>query len=135
PSRKRGRRHDAPQAAKQNQPRPAPVQEGVSEAATKRPPAARRREKPRRDRRGPQRQPRIGAYEKRAPKKLVPITPAMEEGKEYMRSFGDLLQFHKKKEAGSEPGEQAASPPTAGNGSAESADKETRRQGDKEIGV
>jgi hypothetical protein len=28
---------------------------------------------------------------------LVPITEAMAEGKEYLRSFGDLLQFHQKK--------------------------------------
>jgi uncharacterized protein len=47
-----------------------------------------------RDRRPPQ---RTGAYEKRAAKTLVPITKEMEEGKEYLRSFGDLLQFHKKK--------------------------------------
>ena len=41
---------------------------------------------------------RAGAYEKRAAKTLVPITKAMEEGKEYMRSFSDLLQFHRKKQ-------------------------------------
>ena len=72
-------------------------------------PAARRREKPRRDdRRGPpQRPPRTGAYEKRAAKKVVPITEAMAEGKEYLRSFGDLLQFHKKK---NEPDSPAAKP-------------------------
>ena len=40
-------------------------------------------------------------------KKLVPITEAMAEGKEYLRSFGDLLQFHKKK---NEPDEPAAKP-------------------------
>jgi uncharacterized protein len=48
-----------------------------------------------RDRRPPQ---RTGAYEKRAAKTLKPITKEMEEGKEYLRSFGDLLQFHKKKQ-------------------------------------
>jgi protein Tex len=47
-----------------------------------------------RDRRPPQ---RSGAFEKRAAKKLVPITKEMEEGKEAMRTFGDLLQFHRKK--------------------------------------
>lgn len=41
---------------------------------------------------------RTGAYEKRAAKTLVPITKEMEEGKEYMRSFGDLLQFVQKKQ-------------------------------------
>ncbi len=48
-----------------------------------------------RDHRPPQ---RTGAFEKRAAKPLVPITKAMEEGKEYLRTFGDLLQFHKKKQ-------------------------------------
>jgi hypothetical protein len=42
----------------------------------------------------------------------------MEEGKEYMRSFGDLLQFHKKKKEDVSP--QEPSPPAAnGNGAAE----------------
>jgi hypothetical protein len=52
---------------------------------------------------------RTGAYEKRASKKLVPITKEMEEGKEAMRTFGDLLQFvQKKKEPPTQP---PASPP------------------------
>ncbi|MEX2172451.1 MAG: Tex family protein [Pirellulales bacterium] len=38
------------------------------------------------------------AFEKRAKKVQVPITKEMAEGKEAMRSFGDLLQFHKKKQ-------------------------------------
>jgi uncharacterized protein len=62
----------------------------------------------------PRQQPRTGAYEKRAPKVKVPITKEMEEGKEFMRSFGDLLQFHqKKKEKDSAPPEstEAAVPP------------------------
>jgi uncharacterized protein len=118
PPRKRGRRQDTPHA-----PQPQPAQAGTPEGAVapagaQRPqPAPRRREKPRRgDRRGPQqRQPRTGAYEKRAPKKLVPITEAMAEGKEYLRSFGDLLQFHqKKKEAPPKPDE--SSPPADGSG-------------------
>ena len=59
----------------------------------------RRPAKPRRDRRdAPRAASRApGAYEKRAAKKLVPITKEMEEGKEFLRSFGDLLQFHQKK--------------------------------------
>lgn len=60
-----------------------------------------------RDRRPP---PRSGTYEKRAPKAVKPITKEMEEGKEYLRSFGDLLQFHKKKH---EPEDEA--PPAASN--------------------
>ncbi len=62
---------------------------------------SRRRDKPRhdrRDRRSERGQPRTGAFEKRAAKPLVPITKEMEEGKEAMRTFGDLLQYHKKKE-------------------------------------
>lgn len=36
-------------------------------------------------------------FERKAKKTLAPITKAMEEGKEAMRSFSDLLQFHQKK--------------------------------------
>jgi uncharacterized protein len=64
--------------------------------------------KPRRDRRQPQRPPRTGSYEKRAAKKLVPITKAMEEGKEFMRSFGDLLQYHQKKKDQTKPETESA---------------------------
>jgi uncharacterized protein len=74
------------------------------EAGERKPHPAQRTPKPkgdRRDRRGgrreEQRPQRTGAYEKRAPKTVVPITKEMEEGKEYLRSFGDLLQFTKKK--------------------------------------
>jgi uncharacterized protein len=61
-----------------------------------------------RDRREDRRRQRTGSYEKRAAKTTVPITKAMEEGKEFMRSFGDLLQFvQKKSQAKSEPDESA----------------------------
>jgi hypothetical protein len=46
----------------------------------------------------PQRQPRSATFEKRAAKRVVPLTKAMEEGKEAMRTFGDLLQYHQKKQ-------------------------------------
>ena len=80
----------APRAAPNERPRPprraAPKQRDAIAATPQRHAAHRR------------------TYEKRAAKKLVPITKAMEEGKEFMRSFGDLLQFHKKKkEQGSTP--------------------------------
>jgi protein Tex len=97
--RSRGRRQDAPQ---QSQPQP----QGAAQEGARKPPERagaqpRRGGKPRgdrRDRRGPpQRQPHSGAYEKRAPKQRVPITKEMEEGKAYLRSFGDLLQFAQKK--------------------------------------
>ena len=48
-------------------------------------------------RRGEQSRPRsTGSFERRAKREVVPITKAMEEGKEAMRSFSDLLQFKKK---------------------------------------
>jgi protein Tex len=99
PRRQRGRRQDGPHGAAQPQSTQSPAQQGAPNGSARPQPAPRRREKPRRDdRRGPpQRPPRTGAYEKRAAKKVVPITEAMAEGKEYLRSFGDLLQFHKKK--------------------------------------
>ncbi len=93
-SRGRGRREDAPQ-----QPRPqiSPT-EGTRTPAERTAAPPRRGGKPRHDRRGPpQRQPRTGSYEKRAPKTVVPITKEMEAGKAYLRSFGDLLQFQQKK--------------------------------------
>jgi hypothetical protein len=86
-----------------------------------------RQDRPRRDRgRGGDRRPqRQGAYEKRAPKELVPITKAMEEGKEFLRSFGDLLQFHKKKQEHEEPTPKVTEPvkpaPTAKPGPTDTA--------------
>jgi uncharacterized protein len=57
-----------------------------------------RSERPSRHRdRGRRPPPRTGAFEKRARKSSVPITKEMEAGKEAMRTFGDLLQFHRKK--------------------------------------
>jgi protein Tex len=111
----RGRRQDGPQ-----QPQPqAQSAEGAPTRAGRPQQQQRRPGKPRHDRRGPpQRQPRSGSFEKRAPKQLVPITKEMEEGKAYLRSFGDLLQFKKKKEHegdGPQPGEQSE-PPDNSNG-------------------
>jgi len=118
-SRKRGRRRDGPHAPAQAPAATTPPQDGASHPAAKRTAAGRRRDKPRRDGRGPQRQPRRGAYEKRAAKTLVPITQAMEEGKEYMRSFGDLLQYHQKKKEEPPKAQEQSSPPADGNGAAE----------------
>jgi uncharacterized protein len=120
PRRQRGRRQDGPHGAAQSQSAQAPAQEGAPNGSARPQPAPRRREKPRRDdRRGPpQRPPRTGAYEKRAAKKVVPITEAMAEGKEYLRSFGDLLQFHKKKTEPEVPAAKPsdpATPPADGN--------------------
>jgi uncharacterized protein len=60
----------------------------------------RRDRPPRGGRRGGDRRPHHtpgGPYRREKPKPLVPITKEMEEGKEPMRTFGDLLQFYKKK--------------------------------------
>ena len=122
-----GRRRPPAQAATQ-QPQPA---DGAPPQAQGPPPQRRERRPPRerggrgerRDRR-PERPPRSGAFEKRAAKTLVPITKAMEEGKEMLRSFGDLLQFHQKKKEIQNPPqpEGKETPPKsdgAGNGAAE----------------
>jgi uncharacterized protein len=105
------RRPDGPQ---QQRPQGPPA-EGARVPAERPAAPPRRTGKPRHDRRGPpQREPRSGSYEKRAPKQLVPITKKMEEGKEFLRSFGDLLQFHKKKkehgDGESQSGDQPESP-------------------------
>lgn len=41
---------------------------------------------------------RTGSFERRAKRDVVPLTKEMAEGKEAMRSFSDLLQFHKKQD-------------------------------------
>ena len=69
-------------------PRARQVAEATAQPATAAAPAARRERRPgrgRRDREQHERRPRTGAYEKRAPKQLAPITKEMEDGKEYMR--------------------------------------------------
>jgi uncharacterized protein len=48
---------------------------------------------------------------KHPPKPLTPITKKMIEGKEPMRTFGDLLQFMKVKQTDEPAGEPAAKPP------------------------
>jgi uncharacterized protein len=101
-------------------PQPAAQTASTDRAATppertSRPPRRPAKQQGRGRREAPRQQPRTGAYEKRAPKVKVPITKDMEEGKEFMRSFGDLLQYHqKKKEKDSPPAESkevAAAPP------------------------
>jgi protein Tex len=102
--------------SRERKPRGKPRSAAAVDSADKSADAPRQRErKPKRGRerdRGRRQPARLGTYEKRAKKKLVPITKAMEEGKEYMRSFGDLLQFHRKKQ---EKGDE--SDPAPANGS------------------
>jgi uncharacterized protein len=133
---RRPRRQERPRA---QQPVAAPqAADGTMPAADKpaaRPPRPSKPQHQRRDRRPPQRQPRTGTYEKRASKTLVPITKAMEEGKEFMRSFGDLLQYHQKKKQSEHVGDDANDAPKSdgtanGASSARHGDKDTGRQGD-----
>lgn len=119
PGKPRGSRRHKPAAP---QPQVA-VAAGADQAPTAPPPRrARKPPRERRERRGRERQPRSGTYEKRAGKSRVPITKAMEEGKEAMRTFGDLLQFHLKKQKQSAPppdaADAAAPPDGKANGSA-----------------
>jgi uncharacterized protein len=70
----------------------------------------------RRGKRHDQPRERSGSFEKRAKREVVPITKEMEEGKEAMRSFSDLLQFHKKQSSKDEGGtDDKASGETNGN--------------------
>ena len=133
-SRSRGAAHDGPHAAgSRSQLQPAdethvragrrsrpPPPRGSGKAAPRspRPPHAPRPRAPARTKSGP-------------PKTLVPITKEMEEGKEYLRSFGDLLQFHQKKKE-QDRAERAARPAGGENGASVSksgrrGDRETRR--------
>jgi uncharacterized protein len=117
---RRGGRRRQDEAAK---PRPQAQTAAAAgkEQGERTPAPPRRGGKPRRDRRGPpQRQPRTGTYEKRAPKQLVPITKEMEEGKAYLRSFGDLLQFQQKRQEHEQDaphaGEDTGASPESSNG-------------------
>lgn len=57
----------------------------------------RRRQGDRRGKRSHQPRERTGSFEKRAKREVKPITKEMQEGKEAMRSFSDLMQFVQKK--------------------------------------
>ncbi len=118
PARQRGPRRRAPVEAAA-----APVQQ-ASVTVTAEPRGAAPQRQPRKlrgerrgrgQRRGDARPQPTGAYEKRAAKELVPITKAMEEGKEMLRSFGDLLQFHKKKLEAKNPPADATPPSESTN--------------------
>jgi uncharacterized protein len=105
-----------------------------AEKAVAPPRRATKPQRERRDRRPARRPQRSGAYEKRATKTLVPITKEMEEGKEFMRSFGDLLQYHQKKKERDKPA-APAEPPNGANGSAQAERQgDMQRQGDKQTG-
>ncbi len=56
------------------------------------------RKRPPRGKKQESREPQPTGFEKRAKREVVPLTKEMEQGKEAMRSFSDLLQFVKKKQ-------------------------------------
>jgi uncharacterized protein len=99
-------RRDRPPAAGRAEGRPEGRPEGRSggrpEGRSGRPPQGRRFEgRPQQGQRGGDR-PRITEVKSRKPKQVRPITDAMAEGKEAMRSFSDLLQFYERKPEGDE---------------------------------
>jgi uncharacterized protein len=129
PRRGRGRR---PPVEASSQAQPVGAASGTSQPPRRerRPPRERGPRREGRGRRGAERQPRSGAYEKRAAKTQTPITKAMEEGKEMLRSFGDLLQFHQKKQQRKEETKQVheAPPPADGNANGAAKGQESRAE-------
>jgi uncharacterized protein len=117
----RPQRPQRPQQPKQQRPRPQPATAGAAAGSAPpaggRPPAPHTQHGGRRDgRRGggrPQSHgPKVIERPPTKPKVVKPITKAMEEGKEAMRSFGQLMQlFEKKKEQ--KPEENSDQPPPA----------------------
>jgi uncharacterized protein len=113
-----------PQAQRPPRPQPAgvgpPAQGRGQPSGGGRPPAPHTNHGPRRDqRRGGRPQqahgPKVVERAPTKPKVVKPITKAMEEGKEAMRSFGQLMQlFEKKKQKPEEEGETEQ--PEAGGG-------------------
>ncbi len=98
PRSERGSSHRRPRdKSKARSSRPA----AAKSTATGKPASSRRGKKPAGGRRGSRQdkpRERTGSFERRAKQNVVPITKDMAEGKEALRSFGDLLQFQKKKE-------------------------------------
>lgn len=97
----------------QSRPKRPPRREKKAEAADGSKPKQRRPKRQERGRqeRGRQEQrrptgPRV--YEKQAKKRTDTLTTDMEEGKEAMRTFGDLMQFHKKKSEDKDANEDGA---------------------------
>ena len=85
-------------------------QDGGQDRPPERRPAPQQAERPRppkpphkREQERPPREPRTRTYTAKPAKKPVkPLTQAMREGKEPLRTFGDLKQFFEKREAGEE---------------------------------
>ncbi len=87
-------RRERPPAADRPERRP----EGRQEGRPGRPPQGRRPEgRPQQGQRGGGGRPRVTEVRPSKPKPVRPITDAMAQGKEAMRSFSDLLQFYERK--------------------------------------
>jgi uncharacterized protein len=80
--------------------------------ATERPPRPPRGERGPRGRGAPQR-PKVIERPPTQPKKIRPITKAMEEGREPLRSFSDLMQLFDKRRARNKPPEEGPPPPAS----------------------
>jgi uncharacterized protein len=92
----------------------APAQAGsaAQPPATGRPPRPPRSERGARGRGVPQR-PKVIERPPTRPKKIRPITKAMEEGREPLRSFSDLMQLFDKRRARNKPPEEGPPPPAS----------------------
>ena len=93
PEQRYPKRKQTRQSSTENQKPERPVQRGKKRSTNN----GSKRPYGKKGQRQPSRPTGPHSYEKRATKNLVPISKDMEEGKESMRSFGDLLQYHQKK--------------------------------------
>lgn len=97
-------RRERPPAADRPERRP----EGRQEGRPGRPPQGRRPEgRSQQGQRGGGGRPRVTEVRPSKPKPVRPITDAMAQGKEAMRSFSDLLQFYERKSDDEEKGEKS----------------------------
>lgn len=94
-------------------PAPASAAPPSGAPATERPPRPARSERGPRGRSGAQR-PKVIERPPTQPKKIRPITKAMEEGREPLRSFSDLMQLFDKRRARNKPPEEGPPPASSG---------------------
>jgi uncharacterized protein len=116
PGTQRPPRHKPAERKPAGPPKPpaAPTQAGsaAQPPATGRPPRPPRSERGARGRGVPQR-PKVIERPPTRPKKIRPITKAMEEGREPLRSFSDLMQLFDKRRARNKPPEEGPPPPAS----------------------
>ncbi|MEN6457898.1 MAG: Tex-like N-terminal domain-containing protein [Thermoguttaceae bacterium] len=99
-----GRRDQRPPrpagAQQQRPPRPAGQQRPPRQGGDNRPPRSQQGHgRPQRD----QHRDRVPYRPRPTPKPVIPITDAMKNGKEPLRTFGDLMQFYQQKASAAEP--------------------------------